>query len=434
MAIDRRLRRTISVLLPILALIATAGCGGDAASGDDVADYTERGPITYAAGKDTTGYLGTILERWNKEHPDERVRLIELPDEADQQRQQMIQNAQIQSDTFTVLKLDVVWTSEFAANQWIDEIPKDQFDTDDFVPATVDSATYFDRLYAVPMTSNGGLLFYRTDLLEQAGIDEPPETWEEMFEACDKIKAEPGNEDLICYGGQFNKYEGLTVNFSEAVDSAGGSILSEDGRKVTVDSPEAEAGLDFLVSGLKDGYIDPGELTWTEEEGRNAFQNGQLIFHRNWPYIWAQAEADDGSSKVNGKIDVAPLPGLKGQGVSTLGGANLGINKYARNKGTAIDFIKYMVSEEVQRERVEKTSEAPTIASVYEDEKLREQYPFLDELQVSIETAKSRPKAIKYGDLTLAVQDQAYAALQGDLTPDQALSNMAARLGPLVEF
>src|SRR5699024_7772875 len=86
-------------------------------------------------------------------------------------------NAQAKSDAYTVLGLDVVWTAEFAANQWVVALPEDKFPLDDLIPATVVTGTYFDKLYGVPFTTNAELLFSRTDLLEQAGLDGPPALW-----------------------------------------------------------------------------------------------------------------------------------------------------------------------------------------------------------------------------------------------------------------
>ena len=89
-----------------------------------------------------------------------------------------------------------------------------------------------------------------------------------------------------------------------------------------------------------DGTIPKGAITWQEEQGRQAFQDGELIFHRNWPYVYALAQKTDGSSKVAGKFDVAPLPGVAGPGVSSLGGHNFAIAANAENKGTAADFME----------------------------------------------------------------------------------------------
>ena len=82
----------------------------------------------------------------------------------------MIQNAQAKSDAFDVLVVDNVWTAEFAANRYIVELPQDQFPMAEFVQPVIDSAKYLDKLYAVPNSSDGGMLYYRTDLLKAAGI------------------------------------------------------------------------------------------------------------------------------------------------------------------------------------------------------------------------------------------------------------------------
>ena len=258
----------------------------------------------------------------------------------------MIQNAQTESDAYTVLYTDVVWTSEFAANQWIEPLPADEFPLDANVDAINDTAMYNDQLYAVPFASDGGLLYYRTDLMKAAGIAEPPTTWDELKADCDKIQATPEGKDVNCYAGQFEKYEGLTVNFGEAVASSGGVITEPDGTP-NVDTPEALEGLTRLVDWFEDGTIPEEAITYDEEIGRQAFQAGELIFHRQWPYQYGLANATDGSSKVAGDFDVAPLPGDgDNPGASSLGGHNLAISEFAENKATALDFIKYMTTEE----------------------------------------------------------------------------------------
>src|SRR5215217_2252340 len=179
-----------------LVLLASAWGGddnGSSSGGSSAAGALEgRGPITLAGGKDTSGNLQNQLNAWNASHPNEKVELKELPEDADAQRQQMVQNAQNKSDAFSVLNMDVVWTSEFAANQWITQIPEDKVpDLGKLIPATVETAKYRDKLYGVPITSDGGLLYYRKDLLTKAGIADAPKTWDEMLQDCLKVQALP---------------------------------------------------------------------------------------------------------------------------------------------------------------------------------------------------------------------------------------------------
>jgi multiple sugar transport system substrate-binding protein len=359
------------------------------------------------------------------------VTIIELPEAADAQRQQMVQNAQTKAETYSVLNLDVVWTAEFAANGWVEELPEDEFPLDDLLPTTVETAKYFKRLYAVPVTSDGGMLYYRKDLLDKAGV-KVPTTWAEMKTACDAVKKLPEGAATSCYAGQFDKYEGLTVNFSEAVNSAGGEVVNDEG-KPDVNTPEAKKGLDFLADSFKNGVIPKKALTYKEEEGRRAFQAGELVFHRQWPYQYALANATDGTSKVAGKFAVAPLPGLDGPGVSTLGGHNYAISKFTKNKKTSLDFIKFMVSEERQLANLNATSQAPSWASLYDDQELVKKFPYLPTLKASIESAKKRPEVVKYQEVSTAMQTAAYDALSGTKSSDEALQSLQSELESLTK-
>ncbi|HEY0695577.1 MAG TPA: ABC transporter substrate-binding protein [Kribbella sp.] len=426
-------RRAVAAAVAGSLVLLASACGGSGGSssggGSSAGALTGKGPITLARGADTSGNLKNQVAAWNSQHPDEKVTVVELPQAADQQRQQMVQNAQNKSDAFSVLGLDVVWTAEFAANRWVAELPQDQFELSKLIPSTLQTAKYRDKLYAVPITSNGGLLYYRKDLLDKVGL-QPPKTWDEMLAACLKVQALPEAKGMNCYSGQFEKYEGLTVNFSEAVNSAGGVVVGTDG-KPNVDTPQALAGLETLVNGFKTKAIPPAAITYKEEESRRAFEAGTLLFHRNWPYVYALA-SKAGTSKIVGKFGVAPLPGKDGPGVSTLGGLNYAVSAFTPNKETAVNFIKFMSSEDRQRANIEKTSEAPTWASLYDDPALNKQFPYLAPLKASIAGAKSRPVVVKYGDVTSAIQASAYDALTNKKDPQQTLKDLQAKLSTLI--
>ncbi|GAB3969003.1 ABC transporter substrate-binding protein [Actinoallomurus acanthiterrae] len=415
-----------AVVATSVAMMAAA-CGGsksDDKGSKDAGALSGRGPITLATGKDTSGNLQNLVNAWNQQHPKEQARIVELPEDADAQRQQMVQNAQTKSNAYSVLNLDVVWTAEFAANQWVSQLPKTQFDLTKFLPSATKTAEYRNNLYAAPWKTDSGLLYYRKDLLDKAGITAPPKTWAEMQQDCAKLK---GNN---CYAGQFEKYEGLTVNFSEAVESAGGVVVGEDG-KPNVNTPQAKQGLNFLVQGFKSGMIPKEAISYKEEESRRAFEKGNLVFLRNWPYQYALSNKK-GDSKVVGKFAVAPLPGLNGPGSPTLGGHNLAISKFAQNKATALDFIKYLTSEQTERANLIASSEAPTLASLYDDPELQKKFPYLQTLKASLQNAKPRPQAVRYGDVTTAIQEAAYSALTGKSTADQALADLQTKLGQLI--
>jgi multiple sugar transport system substrate-binding protein len=268
--------------------------------------------------------------------------------------------------------------------------------------------------------------------MKKAGIERPPTTWAELKADCDKVLALPGAAGMSCFAGQYEKYEGLTVNFAEAVNSGGGVISDENG-KPNVDAPEARKGLDFLVDGFRSGLIPKQAITYQEEPGRQAFQNGKLVFHRQWPYQFSLANKTDGSSKVAGKFAVAPLPGIDGPGASSLGGHNLALSSFATNKATALDFMKFFANEENQRFNLSNAGLAPTFAALYDDPELVKQYPYLPVLKQSILHAVPRPRVVRYGDVTAAIQDAGYAALTGAKSSEQALADLQTKLEELTQ-
>ncbi|WP_323960031.1 extracellular solute-binding protein [Arthrobacter sp. JZ12] len=403
-----------------LLLSACGGGGSNEGGGGGPAEegLEDRGPITYVQGKDNSGVVRPIIAKWNAEHPDEQVTFKEQTDEADQQHDDLVQNFQAQNADYDVVSVDVVWTAEFAAQGWIQPLEGEmEIDTSGMLPATVASATYQDTLYAAPQHSDGGILYYRSDLIE-----EPPTTWDEMIEMCSIAE----ENDMGCYAGQFAQYEGLTVNASEAINGAGGTVIDESGQP-TLDTEEARTGLGNLVSAFEEGHIPAEAITYTEEEGRIAFQEGNLLFHRNWPYVYNLATTEE-SSQVKDVLGMAPLPGADGPGASSLGGHSLAISVYSDNKATARDFLEFVTAEEQQRFYVTQGSLAPVLGDLYEDEELVAELPYLPVLRDSIENAVPRPVTPFYPAVTTAIQENAYAALQGEKSVDQALTDMAASI------
>lgn len=404
---------------------ALAACGGDDATGGTANNpaFEEgvdgRGPITYVQGKDNSGVWQPLIDKWNADHPEEQVTFKEQTDEADQQHDDLVRNFDAENPDYDLVSVDLVWTAEFAAKGYLQPLEGDlAIDTEGLLESTVESGQYAGTQYAAPQTSDGGMLYYRTDL-----VDEPPTTWAEMIEMCSIAEA----NDMVCYAGQFQKYEGLTVNASEAINGAGGSIVGEDGATSEVNSDAAARGLQQLADAYADGHIAKEGISYTEEEGRIAFQEGKVLFHRNWPYVYGLANGEE-SSKVRGKFDVAPLPGADGVGASTLGGHNFAISAYSEHKATAIDFVNWMLEEEQQRELLNTGSLAPALEALYTDPELVEEFGYLPTLRTSIENAIPRPITPFYPAVTKAIQDNAYAAIKGEKDVETALADMEAAI------
>jgi multiple sugar transport system substrate-binding protein len=397
-------------------VLAATGCAGS------LPDEDSGAVVTFAVTRASGGNMDAIIDRYNEANPDARVRIVYLAADADAQRTAMVQDLQARAGRYDVLYTDAVWTAEFAARGWLEPLDADRFAGPDILPAAAATGTYQGTLYAAPFATGTGMLYYRSDLL-----DEPPTTWDELIDAC----AVAEEHDMDCYAGQFSRYEGLTVNATEAIASAGGRIFDEDGN-VVVDSPESRAGLEFLVDGLEQGRIPQSALTYMENEARLAFQRGDLLFMRNWAFAWPAMEEPGPESNVQGRFDAVPLPGLDGPGTGTLGGNNLAVSAYSGHKEEALRFVEYVTSESVQAEWMADTNTPTSWQTNYEDEELMAGAPHLVPQRAALDSVLPRPQSPRYNDVTNAVQRHVYSALTGEKTVDQALADLQAELERVV--
>lgn len=402
---------TLAASVAIASGLVLTGCAEG--SSDALSQHLDgRGPITYVQGKDNNGVVSKIVAAWNDTHPNEQVTLKEQSDSADQQHDDLVQNFQAKNSGYDVVSVDVIWTPEFAAKGWLQPLtgPLALSATDRLMPAPLATSIYQGTPFAAPITSDGGLLYYRSDLLSSA-----PTSWQELVDDC----AIAATAQIGCYAGQLAQYEGLTVNVSEQINGAGGSIVAPDGVTPTLDTPEAKAGLKQLVDAVALGIIPKAALTFKEEDGRKAFEDGKLLFYRNWPYQYSLSSTAS-SSTVAGKFAVAPLVTA-----STLGGHNAAISVYSQHKATAHDFIEFLESDDIQKNYyVLQASNAPVVAALYADPAIVAAAPYMPVLKQSIERAVPRPITPYYPAVTAAIQQDAFAALSGTMTVDDALAAM----------
>jgi multiple sugar transport system substrate-binding protein len=401
-------------VLTATAALAFAGCGDDdddAAGGGEAekaAQAKASGDVTWCIGKDTSGAFGTVIDSFNKANPNANVKLLELPEDAGEQRRLQIQRLRAKSPECDVLGTDVIWTAEYAAQNWLLDVSDFiSQNGDKFIQSTVDTTEFDGKNWAVPFNSNAGFIYYRTD-----EVDTAPDTWENLYK-----EAQQGNG--VVYQGF--RYEGLTVNFLELVYSAGGSVLSEDGQEATADSQEVKDVLTFMADGIKSGAAPKANTTYKEEESRRAFESGNATFMRNWPYAYALGK----DSKIADNFDISTFPGYKGnEGAGVLGGYNLAISAYSKNPEGSLAFIEYATEPEQQKLMATEASLPPTVTETYDDPEVKKAMPFAAELRDAIDQAQPRPVSPVYPQISEAIYNNVYAALQGDMSPDEAASKM----------
>jgi multiple sugar transport system substrate-binding protein len=417
-------KRLLFLLCAALACgVLVAGCGGDdsggGSSGGGETGSTEgaksidvkamdgaKGEATYCTGKDTSGDLKEAVAEFNKANPGSTIKLTEFPEDAQQQHDQFTQRQRAKSADCDGFEEDVVWTAEFAQQKWLyDMTPYVESRKDEFIPSTLESVTYDGKIWGVPKVTDAGLLYYRTDQ-----VDAVPDTWQGVYQ-------EAAKNNGIVYQG--SAYEGLTVDFLELAFAAGGSVISEDGSKSTINSPENIKALQFMVDGIKDGAAPKAVTTMQEEPARRAWEAGKATFMRNWPYCYALSQQ---APKVKGKFAVAPYPSFEGGGkAAILGGHNMVISVYSKNPGLMLKFIDFATSEERMKRNAIKYSKAPVLKATYEDADVQKALPFAKDLEQAVTQAKSRPVSPVYPQISEAIFKNVNEALAGQASPEDAM-------------
>src|SRR4051794_25930518 len=220
-----------------------------------------KGRVTYCTGKDTTGETKDWSKRFNAKYKAQglSVRILEFPASADAQRQQFVQRQEAKDAECDVFRSDVIWTAEFASQGWLyDMTPYVNRIKSRLLTPALETATYDGRVWGVPSYTNAALLYYRKDK-----VASPPQTWQELY------KQAAGKGGIVFQGAA---YEGLTCDWLELAFAAGGSVLSKDGTKATIDSPQNVAATKLMADAVKQGAAPPAVATHMEPESLPAWQ------------------------------------------------------------------------------------------------------------------------------------------------------------------
>ena len=327
---------------------------------------------------------------------------------------------------------DVIWAPQLA-NQFLDLSDAAKGVIGNHFPAIVESQTVDGKLVALPAFTDAPALYYRKDLLDKYGKSVPT-TWNEMAatakEVMDKERA-AGNSDIWGFVFQGAAYEGLTCDALEWVKSNGGGQIIEPDGTISINNPKAAAALE-RVKGWVGSISPPGVLSYMEEESRGVWQTGNAVFMRNWPYAYALGNGGD--SAVKGKFDVTTLPKGDGESAATLGGWNIAVSKYSKNKDASVSLALFLASTEHQKRRALQLSNLPTIVSLYDDAQIKSDQPIIPRWKDVFLNAVPRPSAptkVKYNEVSSKFWNAVYNTLSNDGSAADNLEILEAELEEL---
>lgn len=391
----------------LLGLLIVAGCG-EAKSGKTVVRFLDG-----AAGRD--GWHD-VIAKFEAAHPDIDIERVEGPQDTNKREEMYATEFLSGGSTYDIVNMDIAWLPKFASKGWLLALDDRFKDQDQFLPGDIEASKFDGKIYRVPTQADGGLLYYRTDI-----VGKPPETFDELVELAQKHQKP---EELWGFVFQGKQYEGLVCVFLEILWGHGGDVMN-------FDSPATVRAFKWL-QGLVGRISPPGVTTYEEEQARTLFQQGKAVFMRNWPYAWNLLNQD--GSPVKGKVGIAPMPHAPGRkSASTMGGWGLGIAKDSKNADAAWKFIQFVTQPEQQKVLYFKNGVIPTRKALFEDADILKASPHYKQLYQVLLNARPRPVHPKYSQISDVLQSYASAVLIGKQTPEEAAKQAAEKIRKVVE-
>ena len=429
----RKTRFWALVLALSLLVALAAACGGDEDEGDDggqaaattepVKEPTEPVEITFASwvGQEVT--FKQFAKQFHEEHPNITVKFQNVPfEEMAQKLTAQIAGGNPPDTAF----LDAGTVGDLASRGALVNLDNymarsDVVDPDDYVEAFKASTVFEGSMYGLPFDGESTGLFYRTDRFQEAGISEPPKTWEEFEQTAAALTdADAKKYGFISFAPEsaYYWYPWLWQN--------GGDLYGEDGKTIVFDSPEAKESADFYVNLVQ--YSPKDFLNSNSYDGRVAFANGSVAMYVAG--AWFAGTLASEFPKINGKWATAPLPEGEAGCATTIAGDNVAIFEGSDNQDAGWLWIEFLSRPENMAKWTylsEGSTLLPPRKSMLADPEITEKKPilkgFIDAMECGHANLIADPKWPKIEQVLNAELGK---AMYGEKTAGDALDDAAA--------
>lgn len=427
-----------AALSVLLVAVVAAGCGSSDSGSESnsaskgagpIKDPTSPTTITFASWVGKEPGMKDLYKKFQAEHPNITVKFVNIPSEgASQKLTTQIAGGNPPDAAY----LDAGTTADFASrgalvklDDYVKRTPEQK--PDDYVKAFKGSAEYNGGLYALPFDGESTGLFYRTDLFKDAGITEPPKTWDE-FQADAQKLTDPAKKRygyaLFASESAYYWYPWLW--------QAGGTLLSDDEKTPEFNSEEGKKAADFYVNLTK--YAPKDYLNSNSYDGRVAFANGSVGMYMAG--AWLAGVLKDEFPKIEGKWATAPLPEGEAGCKTTIAGDNLVMFSQGDKQDATWIWLDFLTRPEgMKRWTVDDPASTimPTRTSLLQSPELVKNKPvlegFIKAMDCGVTSLINNPKWPKVEE---TLNEQLGKAIYGEQSGAEAVDAAAEKSGPLL--
>ncbi|MGJ4802151.1 sugar ABC transporter substrate-binding protein [Luteimonas sp. SDU82] len=371
--------------------------------------------------------VAELLREFEREHPGIRVELQQIPWTAAHEK---LLTAFAADGLPDVCQLGNTWIAEFAT---LDALEPVQGRVDD--SAIIDERDYFPGIWAtnvvdgvlrgVPWYVDTRLLFYRKDLLAEAGIDALPRTWAEWERAMDAIvrAGPPGRHAVLLPLNEFEPQLSLALQ-------TGDPLLREDDGRGNFSGPGFRKALAFYAGIFERGWAPRVSETqisnvWDE------FFRGSYAFYLSGPWNIREFRRRQ-PPELAGAWGTMPLPGPDGPGAGIAGGTSLVLFRSSPNKDAAWQLVEFLSRPDVQQRFHALIGDLPPRRSAWA-------HPALagDELSRAfrdqLERVRPTPQVLEWERIVQEMRLSTERVVRGGQAQDVAVRQLDARVDAILE-
>ncbi|HYV47018.1 MAG TPA: sugar ABC transporter substrate-binding protein [Myxococcaceae bacterium] len=401
------------------AAAAVLACGCSAPQGPAVLEL-------WAMGREGE-VVAELAADFEASHPGVRVHVQQLPWLSAHEK---LLTAFVGDATPDVAQMGNTWIPEMAALgalQPLDAMAASSkaVPRDDYFQGIWDTNVAGGALYGVPWYVDTRLLFYRSDLLAQAGYDHPPRTWDEWLKMLEAIQRRPGPEHYAVLL-PLNEFEPLLVLGLNADEP----LLRDGGRFGNFRSPGFRRSMGMYLRMFEE-KLAPRATNTQIANVWNEFGRGYFSFYITGPWNIGEFKRRL-PAELQGAWATAPMPGPEGPGVSSAGGSSLVVFRRSKHPREAWQLIEMLSSPEVQRRFYALSGNLPPRRTSWQDPALQG-----DERAAAffaqLERVKPVPQVPEWERIATELRLVGEMAVHGQLTVDAAAAELDARADRILE-
>ncbi len=409
--------RPIAALLALLLTLALAACARD--DGTTTIRF-------WAMGREAE-VVAELIEQFEREHPGIRVELQQIPWTAAHEK---LLTAFAADGLPDLCQLGNTWIAEFATLDALEPLQarvdaSAVVEQDDYFPGIWATNVVDDVLYGVPWYVDTRLLFYRKDLLAQAGFDQPPTTWAEWERAMAAIvrNGGPGRYAVLMPINEFEPQLSFALQ-------AGDPLLREDDTRGNFRSPGFRRALAFYAGMFEQGFAPPMSETqisnvWDE------FFRGFYAFYLSGPWNIREFRRRQPPG-MEDAWSTMPLPGPDGPGAGIAGGTSLVLFRSSERKEAAWQLVEFLSRPDIQQRFHELIGDLPPRRSTWEHPQLAGDalsMAFRDQL----ERVEPTPQVLEWERIVQEMRLATERVVRGGQAQDAAVAELDARVDAILE-